>query len=225
VDSALALNQPTVNVVVSTFDRPETLCVAVASALAQTIAPLEVIVIGDACDARTGEALACIDGPVRYINLSERHGEQAIPNSAGSAIARGDLVAYLNHDDVWLPHHLETALEEMEGADRRWHVGAAAFSESPPTDAVDGTLAFTDRTLVERTIAAAFFRANRYLEPVSSWVVDVRALEHIGWWRSARDLYRTPTQDLALRLWRRFGEPALSDDITVLKPGKQRRSD
>ncbi|MBU1866063.1 MAG: glycosyltransferase [Actinobacteria bacterium] len=214
---------PRISVVVATYDRPDTLRVAVHSALLQTRPPLEVVVVGDACAAETGDTLARIEGPIRYLNLPGRCGEQAIPNSVGAALAEGGLVAFLNHDDVWLPDHLETAFRALAGTGRRWHVGAAAFSP-PLTEAMrDSGITFPDRTVEGRSIASAFTRANRYLEPVSSWVVERRLLERVGYWRPARRLYRTPTQDLALRLWRRAGEPSFDDRITVLKLGKAPR--
>jgi len=206
-----------VSVVVAAYNRPDTLRVAVMSALAQTVPPLEVVIVGDRCDGRNGVVLSSMDGPIRYVNLPERCGEQSIPNSVGSAIARGEFVAYLNHDDVWLTHHLEVSLDCLRRTGRRWHVGAAALGLKSKSRAVGEVPLFTDRTPEGRTIARSFSRANRYVEPVSTWVVERAALESVGWWRQARRLYRTPTQDLALRLWRTAGEPSGTDEVTVLK--------
>jgi len=211
------VSRPRVSVVVATYNRPDTLRVAVMSALAQTVPPFEVVVIGDCCDGRTGDVLASLPGPIRYVNLPERCGEQSIPNSVGAAIARGEFVAYLNHADVWLTHHLEASLDTLLGTGRRWHVGAAAFALRSKAQTPGEVPLFTDRTPEGRTIARSFSRSNRYVEPASSWLIERAALESVGWWRSARRLYRTPTQDLALRLWRTAGEPSAADEVTVLK--------
>ncbi|MCB2222892.1 MAG: glycosyltransferase family 2 protein [Actinobacteria bacterium] len=203
-----------VSVVIATYDRPDTLAVALDSVLRQTAGPREVVVVGDGCDDRTAEVVAGTGGPVRYLDLPFRCGEQAIPNAAGSAIARGEVIAYLNHDDVWLPDHLEHSLAAMHGSGAAWHLGAALFALRKEGSAVPR---FTDRTPEGRSIGEAFHRTHRYLEPVSTWLVSRAALAGVGWWRPARRLYRTPTQDLALRLWRSAGAPSLSDRPTVLK--------
>jgi hypothetical protein len=212
----------TVSVVVAAYGRPQVLRVALLSALAQSRPPLEIVVVGDACDDRVGEVAGSLGGPIRYLNLPRRCGEQAIPNSVGSAMARGDLVAYLNHDDVWLPGHLEASVRSLAAAGRRWHIGAAAYAARPDGPDAGTGLRFDDRTVPGRSIRDAFGLTLRYLEPVSSWLVPRVHLSEIGWWRPARDLYRSPTQDLALRLWRRRGEPSLSDRVTVLKFHKTR---
>lgn len=91
---------PRVTVVVATYDRPALLVRALASVRAQRLSDWEALVIGDRCGPATGEALAAMGEPrVRYANLPARCGEQSIPNSVGVALARGDAVAFLNHDD------------------------------------------------------------------------------------------------------------------------------
>jgi hypothetical protein len=78
---------------------------AVNSALAQTHPPLEVIVCDDGSTDGTSEAVRSVDGPVRLISQANS-GEAAAKNAAVGA-ARGEFVAVLDADDVWLPRRLE----------------------------------------------------------------------------------------------------------------------
>jgi glycosyltransferase involved in cell wall biosynthesis len=106
---------PTVSVVTATYNRAQCLRYSVASVLAQTVADLELIVVGDACTDETGEVLASFDDPrVRFVNLERNVGEQSGPNNAGVAMARGRLIAFCNHDDLWFPDHLERGIEHLE---------------------------------------------------------------------------------------------------------------
>lgn len=77
---------------------------AVESALAQTRRPLEVIVIDDGSDDHTGSALRALAGPVCHV-WQPRRGASAARNT-GVCLARGEVVAFLDSDDRWLPDHL-----------------------------------------------------------------------------------------------------------------------
>ena len=106
---------PRVSVVIATYGRPEVLTQCLRTVQQQTVADWEVLVIGDACNRSTGRAIAALEDPrIHYANLPARCGEQSIPNSVGLALARAPFVAFLNHDDYWLPDHLEIGLTRLE---------------------------------------------------------------------------------------------------------------
>lgn len=205
-----------VSVVISTFNRPQTLRVALRSVATQTQPPEEILVIGDCCNSETKALLDELGLPgLRYINLPERCGEQSIPNAVGTVHARGRYVAFLNHDDVWFPNHLEVALRDLTESGRCWWIGAAFFADSPSMDHDGfGTVEVTD---TERTVERSFSRQHFSLEPNSSWVISTKALLDVGNWRPAWSMARTPVSELALRLWRNYGEPYFQTAPTTLK--------
>jgi hypothetical protein len=72
-------------------------------------------VVGDGCTDDSADVVAAIDDPrVRWINLPANTGHQSAPNNEGLRQARGDLVAYLGHDDLWLPHHLDSVVGALD---------------------------------------------------------------------------------------------------------------
>jgi glycosyltransferase involved in cell wall biosynthesis len=84
------------------------------TALWQTYANLEVLVVGDGCTDDSEEIVASFADPrVRWHNLPANSGSQAGPNRAALELARGEFVAYLGHDDVWLPTHLAWLMDAV----------------------------------------------------------------------------------------------------------------
>lgn len=104
---------PLVSVVIPTRERPELLRKALASALAQTLEDLEVLVVGDACPD-LDEVMADVGDPrVRHVNLATHHddGGAGPRNVAVKTMARAELIAYLDDDNEWDPEHLASLAE------------------------------------------------------------------------------------------------------------------
>lgn len=199
---------PTVTAVIATYNRPDTLAVALRSVQLQTRPVDEVIVVGDMCDDRTLRVVEEFSElSIRYVNLPVRCGEQAIPNAIGTILARSNHVAYLNHDDLWLPHHIETGLAALGSSRARWLLGASLFSYVGVDHDQGVRPVFSDVTVEDRKLSRAFGKTLAYLEPVSTWIVEREAVLKAGNWKPANDTRRTPVQSLGLRLWRTVGAP------------------
>ena len=110
---------PSVTIILPTFNWSAVLPFSIGSALRQTFADFELLVIGDGCTDDSATVVGEIeDERVRWINLATHVGHQSGANREGLRQARGRLVAYLGHDDLWLPHHLECLVQAIEsGAD------------------------------------------------------------------------------------------------------------
>ena len=120
---------PLITIVLATYNRPANLRLAIRSVLRQTVSDWRLLVIGDACDARTAEVVAAIgDSRIDYVNLPVRCGEQSIPNSIGMALAASRWIALLNHDDVLLADHLEQAMAALDAGGGEFFAGRAAFA-------------------------------------------------------------------------------------------------
>ena len=103
----LPASGPLVTVVIPTYNWSQVLRYSIRTALWQTYSNIEVLVVGDACTDDSEQVVASFgDVRVRWHNLTENSGSQAGPNQAALELARGDYIAYLGHDDVWLPTHL-----------------------------------------------------------------------------------------------------------------------
>lgn len=216
----------TVSAVISTYNSPEKLRAALRSVELQAQKVDEIIVVGDCCSAETEKMLEELRLPnLRYVNFPVRCGEQSIPNAIGTLIATSRFVAYLNHDDLWLPCHISLAMESLSRNRKSWFIGSAAFCDSEVEEAGQAVPHFGSRTDPQRTVAKSFTRVLNYLEPSSSWVVERDWVISAKNWTPAWKIGRTPVAELALRLWREKGEPDFGTNLSVAKVlGNRRKS-
>jgi glycosyltransferase involved in cell wall biosynthesis len=105
---------PRVSVVVPVRNGAAYLAQALASVLGQVPAPFEVIVVDVGSTDDTAAIAARAGPPVRV--LSGRFGGAAAARNAGVAVARGELLAFIDHDDLWVPGRLARQLETLARA-------------------------------------------------------------------------------------------------------------
>jgi len=89
-----------VSVIIPTFNRASFLGEALDSVFSQTYRPLEVIVVDEASEDETPRLVSRY--PVIYVRKGRREGPAAARNR-GLGLARGELIAFLDSDDLWLP--------------------------------------------------------------------------------------------------------------------------
>lgn len=100
-------SSPLVSVIMPAHEARATIAESAASALAQTLADIELLVSDDGSREPVCEALAGIADPrLRVLRREHNRGVSAARNLALYQ-ARAPLVAQLDADDLWLPDHLE----------------------------------------------------------------------------------------------------------------------
>jgi len=121
-----------ISVVIPTYNYGRYLREAIDSVLAQTYAPLEVIVVDDGSTDDTPEVLASYGDRIHAIR--QQNGGVGSARNAGVAAARGEYIAFLDSDDIWLPEKLakEIALFESDPELGLVHCGIERFDQSGP---------------------------------------------------------------------------------------------
>lgn len=99
----------TVTVVLPTYNRAHWLPEAIDSALRQTHADLELLVIDDGSTDDTERVATAYGPPVRYIKQANRG--VGFARNRAIELARGDFVAFLDSDDLWLDFKIALQLE------------------------------------------------------------------------------------------------------------------
>jgi len=165
----------TVSVIIPTYNYARYVAEAIDSALGQTYAPLEVIVVDDASTDDTPRVLAAYGDRIRAIR--QPNGGAGAARNTGIAAARGEYVAFLDADDVWLPAklQLQMALFKADPTLGLVHCGSEAIDGQGKTLEVflDGKEGF---------VALEMLRLDREVIqlPGSCIVVPRRVAEELG---------------------------------------------
>ena len=110
-------SQPLVSVIIPTYNRPKMLAESVRSVLHQTYQNIEIIVINDS-GVNVENTLIPLNrnGNIIYVKHSKNRGLAAARNT-GITLSKGNYIAYLDDDDIFLPHHVEALVSLLERTD------------------------------------------------------------------------------------------------------------
>jgi len=171
----------------ATYNWATVLPYSIASALDQTFTDFELLVVGDGCSDESGELVAAMnDRRVTWHNLPVNTGHQSGPNNEGIRRASGDVIAYLGHDDVWLPGHLAALVGAIDDGAGLAHTTALAVNASGRPRQLPGK--------------GWVYRLGSHIPPTA--VAHDRSLvEAVGGWHPPRD---TGTLESEAELWQRM---------------------
>jgi glycosyltransferase involved in cell wall biosynthesis len=205
---------PRVTVVTATYNWSSVLPYSIGSVLRQSFQDWEHLVIGDGCTDDSGEVVARVangDPRVRWINLPQNNGEQSAPNNEGIKQARGEYIAYLGHDDLWLPHHLELLVAAMDGgADLAYSIVERILREGGDPD-------------TEPLLMVPYTRGRMILPTTTMHRTDIA--RKVGGWRHFREIQDTPQTDLGSRIYDEGGKIVFVPRLTAVKlPAGMRRN-
>ena len=103
-----------VSVVLTTYNRPKLLIRALESVKVQTFQPKEIILVDDSSDKNaTNFIKKHLSDDIIYLKHKHNLGLAAARNT-GLRYAKGDFIAYLDDDDIWMPTRLESQVKHWE---------------------------------------------------------------------------------------------------------------
>jgi glycosyltransferase involved in cell wall biosynthesis len=188
------MSQRRLSVVIPTWNRAGLVCEAVESALGQQGGDLEVIVVDDGSTDGTAEVIKRKFGKsVKLLRMATRSGVGAARNQ-GVSQATGDLLAFLDSDDLWLPGKLKAELDVLE----RFPDAEAIVSDC--RFIVDGRLVGTSRFAENGALAATRGRVQWVDDSPWLWTISSN-----GVWTCGITLCRTAVAKL--------GQPLFATDL------------
>ena len=182
---------PLVSVVIPSYNRLHCLPRAIASVVAQSYRPIEIIIVDDgSTDGTAGWAagFAC-PVPFRFHPLERNMGAAAARNR-GIELAEGTHIAFLDSDDVWHPEKLARQMAAIKQNGPRYgaaYTGIASLTEaglpcgiSRATEAGDIRLALMNHNVVGSTSCALVRRD--VLQAVGGFVPTLRSCQDWELW-------------------------------------------
>jgi hypothetical protein len=158
---------PRISVVLPTRNRANFLPMAVASVQAQSYTNWELLIVDDGSDDETPERLAALDDP-RIRSFRIPHGGSSAARNAALDQATGDIIAYVDDDNMMHPLWLKAV--------------AWAFGQRPNVDVLYGGIIIDDVERVDNRGSGSF--AKPYLPPYDRKVLlhenlaDMSAIAH-----------------------------------------------
>lgn len=190
------MHTPLVSVVIPTFNQPALLVEAIESVVLQTYPHREIIVVDDGSTDDTHARLKPYieQGLITYIYQQNKR--QAAARNAGIRAARGELIAFLDHDDLWAPDKLALQIPLFRNP-----TVALTYCGAEEVD-------LDDKVLWEK--GSAKYRRGRIFDALlfshfitnSSVIVRRSVLDHTGLF--AEDLYGVDDIHLWLRICHDF---------------------
>jgi cellulose synthase/poly-beta-1,6-N-acetylglucosamine synthase-like glycosyltransferase len=101
---------PRTSIIMPAYNAHATIRESVESALAQTVADLELIVVDDGSDTPIADALVDVRDDRLRIIRHDRNRSSPVARNTALAAARAPLVSQLDADDMWEPDYLESVL-------------------------------------------------------------------------------------------------------------------
>ena len=117
-----------VSAVIPVYNGREFIQAAIESVFAQSHASVECVVVDDGSTDGTGELVARMTLPVRYVRQTNMGVARA--RNVGAAAAEGEYLAFLDADDVWEPEKISQQLLSLDQAPFRAAVCACTVTDA-----------------------------------------------------------------------------------------------
>ncbi|MFM7271131.1 MAG: glycosyltransferase family 2 protein [Actinomycetes bacterium] len=126
--------RPLVSVVIPAYNAEAYLGATIESVLAQTYRPIEIIVVDDGSSDGTVALARSFGDPVRVLEQDNRGPAGA--RNTGFAAVRGEIIALLDADDLWLPERLDACVTLLRSDPAIGFVTTDAYliDEDTPTE-------------------------------------------------------------------------------------------
>ncbi len=194
-----------VSVIMPTRDRAYVIGEAIASVCAQTHANWELLVCDDGSrDATDGVIARASDPRIRHLRLAQ--GGAAKARNHGLHLARGEIVAYLDSDNLWHPRYLELVVARFDRAP-----GVCATRAGYAEVALEGEIAHVNGYRLKEYSYDRLCSAN--LIDLNTFAHRRSVFELFGGFNE--DLARLQDWDLVLR-YLHFQDPAAIDGLMAI---------
>jgi len=152
--------EPTVSVIMRTYNRTDFIKEAIKSVLCQTRSDFEVVVVNDGGTRGCEEIIKRLGGgKIRYVYIE--HCGAPFAFNAGLAHARGKYITYLDDDDIFYPDHIELLAGYLDKHPETSVVYAYAYRAAQKFDGKEWRVTKRDLLSFEPVDRSKLLRSNR----------------------------------------------------------------
>jgi glycosyltransferase involved in cell wall biosynthesis len=165
-------SQPLVSIIIDNFNYARFVGAAIDSALAQRYAPIEVVVVDDGSTDNSRDVISSYGD--RLSAIFKPNGGHASAFNAGFAASRGEIVIFLDADDVLLPEAVaETVQIWKPGVSKvQWVLASVDANLSP----LGTTVPYAPAAMPSGDLRQNVIERARYITPPTSGNAFARAL-------------------------------------------------
>jgi len=211
-----------VSVIIPTYNRAGYLQEALESIFQQNLSPTEIIVVDDGSTDDTEEVVRRTRTPVQFYR--QEHKGVAAARNLGLRVAAGDLIAWLDSDDLWEPEFLSTVVPllashpELDGVYCGWtHMDATGKTLQTPRLRVIAPQ-HLNSALVESDfiVTPAIVAYKRCYDQVGPFDLEFRICEDYDMWlRLSRDYAIAGIPQPLVRIRVHEGSEIMRDRVAI----------
>jgi glycosyltransferase involved in cell wall biosynthesis/predicted SAM-dependent methyltransferase len=193
--------RPTISVVIPLYNGAHYIERALQSVFRQTLPPDEIILVDDGSTDNGIEIVGRMNAPGIVRLLRKANGGQSEARNHGVAYSSGEIISFLDQDDVWYPDHLATLVTPF-GQSRRRPLGWVYSNVDHIDDAgdmVSHSFLSNLPTRHPKTSVAECIRHDMFVLPSASLILR-KAFDAVGGFDIRLSGYED--DDLFLRLFR-----------------------
>ena len=214
----IMMDYPKVDVIIPVFNRERFITQTLESVLGQTYRNLEIVVVDDGSTDKSSEK---IQPYLRHRNvkyLYQNNQGPALARNVGIRASCGDLIAFLDSDDIWLPNKLEKQIQFLarNPAIPLVHTGRmdidAFGNRKQPSRSMDAQgYCFRDLFIANRIILSTVVVTRSCLNVTGAFNKEFRGCEDYDLWLRIARNHPIGYIDEVLALYR-FHDSNLSRD-------------
>lgn len=205
-----------VSVVIPTYNHSDYIVGAIDSVLGQDCGKYkqEIIVIDDGSTDDTGVKLKKYKNKIRYIEL-EHTGKPAHVRNIGIKSAKGELIAFLDADDIWLPNKINKQLAYFKDPNT-----VLCFSNA---SLIDSSGVTKNKTVVDPKKLTNETNFNKLIKEniisTSTVVARKTAIESVGYFEESNELLAHEDYELWLQMIAKYqdGFKTVNDTLALYR--------
>ena len=186
--------KPLVSVIIPTYNRKDLLVDAIRSIMDQDFKSFEIIIVDDGSTDGTEEYIKSLNLPVRF--FEKNNGGVAAARNFGIKEARGEYLAFLDADDVWIEGFLSTVMDYFHS----YHNTSIVYTDQRiSVDYVTQKRSRFKRNPPKHKFPIPFFIDNSPIQ-ISSVVMKKKVLDDVGGFNEKMRIHED------VELWNRISE-------------------